>query len=247
VVNTPVCVVRHRTVCVCWRRTSIGFCRILRCLDRHIAMTHTRIKLCGMTRAEDVRLAVELGVDYIGLIFAAESPRRLLLGQARMLRELVPEQIGVVALLMDNSASDVEKIIEQVQPDLLQFHGQEDDAFCAGFARPFIKALPMAGLESEDVAGHLARYPSAWGFVLDGHAAGQAGGSGQRFDWRRWPRDLARPALLAGGLDAGNVAMAVRTARPWGVDVSSGLESARGVKDAERVRGFVAAVRSADH
>lgn len=209
-------------------------------------MRHTRIKLCGMTRAEDVRLAVELGVDYIGLIFAAESPRRLLLGQARMLRELVPEAMGVVALLMGNSAGDVEKIVEQVQPDVLQFHGQEDDAFCAGFARPFIKALPMAGQDDAQIAHRLESFPSAWGFVLDGHATGEAGGSGQRFDWRRWPQQMTRPALLAGGLNADNVAMAVQIARPWGVDVSSGVESAPGIKHQETVRRFVAAVRAAD-
>ena len=102
------------------------------------ASLRTRIKFCGMTRAEDVRLAVELGVDYVGLVFAPRSPRHLLLGQARMLRELVPRQISVVALVMDSPASDVQAIIDNVQPDLLQFHGAEDDASCAAFGVPFL-------------------------------------------------------------------------------------------------------------
>ena len=106
---------------------------------------HTRIKFCGLTRAEDVRLAVELGADYIGLVFAPRSPRRLLLGQARMLRDLVPEEIGVVALVMDNPRTEIEQIVESLQPDLLQFHGGEDDAFAGSFHRPFWKAIAMGG------------------------------------------------------------------------------------------------------
>lgn len=207
-------------------------------------MSHTRIKFCGMTRAEDVRLAVELGADYVGLIFAPRSPRRLLIGQARMLRELVPQEIGVVALLMDNAEDEVRTVIEQVQPDLLQFHGGERDAYCAGFGLPFLKAVAMEGIADLDL--HLAGYASAWGFVLDGHAASEQGGSGKRFDWRAWPRTLDKPCLLAGGLSADNVATAIATARPWGVDVSSGVESAPGVKDAEKMRRFAAAVQRAD-
>ena len=228
-------------------------------------MTHTRIKFCGLTRAEDVRLAVELGVDYIGLVFAPRSPRKLLLGQARMLRELVPEEIAVVALAMDNTATDIEAILENVRPDLLQFHGGEDDAFCAGFGVPFFKVIAMGG-GAEDAAVAVAGFPSAYGYLLDGHGQGEQGGSGQRFDWKRVPRDFATPGsnesessgpesnrlesnghvLLAGGLSADNVALAIRTARPWGVDVSSGIESSPGVKNADRMRQFVDEARRAD-
>jgi phosphoribosylanthranilate isomerase len=218
-------------------------------------VTHTRIKFCGLTRAEDVRLAVELGVDYVGLVFAPRSPRKLLLGQARMLRELVPEEIAVVALAMDNTAADIEAILENVRPDLLQFHGSEDDAFCAGFGIPFFKAIAMGG-DVEDAASVAAGFPSAYGYLLDGHAQGEQGGSGQRFDWKRVPRDFGKPGsnepesnrrfLLAGGLSADNVGLAIRTARPWGVDVSSGIESSPGVKSADRMRQFVDEARRAD-
>ena len=206
---------------------------------------HTRIKFCGLTRAEDVRLAVELGADYIGLVFAPRSPRRLLLGQARMLRDLVPEEIGVVALVMDNPRTEIEQIVESLQPDLLQFHGGEDDAFAGSFHRPFWKVIAMGGQEGGAFAG-LAAYPNASGFLFDGHAAGEQGGSGQRFDWRQMPAVTDRPCLLAGGLSPDNVGLALRTAHPWGVDVSSGIETAPGEKDPEKMRRFVDAVRIAD-
>ncbi|MEO6104195.1 MAG: phosphoribosylanthranilate isomerase [Pseudoxanthomonas sp.] len=207
-------------------------------------MTHTRIKFCGLTRAEDMRLAVELGVDFVGLVFAPRSPRKLLLGQARMLRGLVPEEIAVVALVMDNARADIEAMIENVRPDLLQFHGAEDDAFCAGFGLPFFKAIAM-GNEQDHAASLASAFPGAYGYLLDGHGKGEPGGSGQRFDWKRVPR-LDKPVLLAGGLTGDNVATAIHTARPWGVDVSSGLESAPGVKQAERMRLFVHEARRAD-
>ena len=208
-------------------------------------MPHTRIKVCGLTRAEDVRLAVELGVDYLGLVFAPQSPRRLLLGQARMLRDLVPQDIAVVALMMDNARADVEKVVESLRPDVLQFHGGEDDAFCASFGLPFWKAIAMGG-QAEAAFSAIARYPGASGFLFDGHAAGEQGGSGKRFDWKQMPSALDRPFFLAGGLSPENVGVALQTARPWGVDVSSGIEAAPGIKHADKMRQFVEAVRLAD-
>ncbi|MET0893427.1 MAG: phosphoribosylanthranilate isomerase [Pseudoxanthomonas sp.] len=207
-------------------------------------MTHTRIKFCGLTRAEDVRLAVELGVDYVGLVFAPRSPRKLSLPQARLLRDLVPEEIAVVALVMDNARADVQAVVEAVQPDLLQFHGSETDSFCSGFGVPYLKAIAMGGTEG-DAAALAAGFPGAYGLLLDGHGVGEQGGSGQRFDWRRMPR-LDKPVLLAGGLTSENVATAIHTARPWGVDVSSGIESAPGLKSADRMRLFVDEARRAD-
>ena len=207
----------------------------------------TRIKLCGMTREQDVHLACELGADAIGLIFAPRSPRRLDLNRAWELRETVSLSVGVVALVMDQSAAEVAAIIGQVRPELLQFHGGEDDAFCRSFDRPFLKALPMRGVAADKVPGLLARYPSAVGFVFDGHAPGALGGSGERFDWNLLAHDRPRqPWLLAGGLDATNVADSVRTLRPWGVDVSSGIESSPGIKDPAKMRAFVTAVRAAE-
>lgn len=209
-------------------------------------MSRTRIKFCGLTRAEDVRLAIELGVDFVGLVFAPRSPRRVQLEQGRALRELVPEHIGVVALAMDNAAAEVEAILERVAPDLVQFHGAEDDAFCAGFGMPFLKAIPMGGHQDEDGRARAAAFPSAYGYLFDGHGAGEQGGSGKRFDWKRMPRNLGKPCLLAGGLSDDNVGVAIRAARPWGVDVSSGIESAPGIKDGEKMRRLVDAARHAD-
>ncbi|KAF1709952.1 N-(5'-phosphoribosyl)anthranilate isomerase [Pseudoxanthomonas kalamensis DSM 18571] len=212
-------------------------------------MSRTRIKFCGFTRAGDIAQAVELGVDFVGLIFAPRSPRRLDVQQARRLREAVPEEIGVVALVMDQDVDAVRAIVDQVRPDLLQFHGSEDEAFCTGFGLPYWKAIPMGG-DPQTALARLRDYPAAQGFVFDGHAAGESGGSGQRFDWTLLPSALERPVeqhvLLAGGLDAGNVARAVRAARPWAVDVSSGIESAPGIKSAERMRAFIDGVAAAD-
>ncbi len=145
---------------------------------------------------------------------------------------------------MDNAAAEIHAIVENIRPDLLQFHGSEDDAFCAGFHAPFLKAIAMGG-GTDDAAARAAGFPSAYGYLLDGHAHGEQGGSGQRFDWKRVPR-MDKPVLLAGGLAGENVATAIRTARPWGVDVSSGIESAPGVKNADRMRLFLDEARRAD-
>ena len=210
--------------------------------------TRTRIKFCGMTRPGDVRLAGELGVDAIGLVFAARSPRRIDLDAALALRDAAAPMLGVVALVMDNPAPEIEAIVHHLRPHLLQFHGNEEDAFCARFGVPFLKALTMRDVVATDVLPLLAGYPTAAGFVFDGHATGAMGGSGERFDWSLLARQhIARPWLLAGGLDATNVGSAVRTVRPWGVDVASGIEANPGIKDAAKMRAFVDAVRNAEH
>jgi phosphoribosylanthranilate isomerase len=208
-------------------------------------MNRTRIKFCGFTRAEDVALAAELGVDYVGLVFAPRSPRRLSLGQAKALREAVPAGIGAVALLMDNPADEVAAIVAALAPDILQFHGGESDAFAAGFGLPFWKAVAMGG-QGADASSEFARHPAASAFLLDGHGAGEQGGSGKPFDWTRMPKAAGKPLLLAGGLAADNVGLAIGAARPWGVDVSSGIESAPGIKDPAKMRAFAEAVRRAD-
>lgn len=207
-------------------------------------MSRTRIKLCGMTRAEDVALAVELGVDYIGLIVAGGSPRRLDIEQAAALRAAVPATTAVVVLCRDNPEDEVAAVVAQLRPDVLQFHGREDAVFCAAFGLPYWKAIAMG--DGRDPVPAMARHPSAQAFVLDGHGEGEAGGSGRRFDWSRLPAQSIQPILLAGGLRPDNVAEALRIARPWGVDVASGIESAPGIKDPEAMRRFVVAVRAAD-
>jgi phosphoribosylanthranilate isomerase len=206
----------------------------------------TRVKFCGMTRSGDVRLASELGVDAVGFVFAAGSPRRVHPQQARMMRQALGPLVDAVALFMDNSIEEVRKAVRLVRPTLLQFHGNEDDAFCRGFGVPYIKAVAMGGDHPPGAAVLRSRYPGAAGFLFDAHAPGGAGGSGLAFDWSRLPSDLQAPMLLAGGLDADNVFDAVTTVLPWGVDVSSGIESAPGIKDGERMRRFVEEVRRAD-
>ena len=206
-------------------------------------MTRTRIKFCGLTRAEDVQLAVELGVDAIGLVFTPRSRRCVDLAAATAIRRALPPFVSAVALFMDDEPAWIAQVIDTVQPDQLQFHGSETADFARAFARPYLKAVPMASVG--DVAAYAAQHPAAAGFLLDSHAVGMAGGSGTAFDWTRVPRDLGRPLMLAGGLDAHNVAQAIALVKPYAVDVSSGIESAPGIKDAAKMRAFVGAVRAA--
>jgi phosphoribosylanthranilate isomerase len=203
----------------------------------------TRVKFCGLTRPGDVRLACELGVDAVGFVLAA-SPRQVQPGQLPGLRAAVSPLVQVVALFMDPQGSDVLDAIRRLRPTVLQFHGQESDAFCRGFGLPFLKTLPM-GEGSEDPVAAAKRYPSALAFLLDGHGPGQAGGRGEAFDWSRVPR-LDRPVFLAGGLAPANIAQAIASAAPYAVDVSSGIESSPGHKDGEKMRKFLEEVRRAD-
>lgn len=204
----------------------------------------TRIKFCGMTRAEDVRLASQLGVDAIGLIFAVQSKRRIDVSQARELRAAAGPFVGIVALFMDNAIGDVQTVISTVKPTLLQFHGAENAADCERFGLPYLKAVPMGS--DIDFARNAKQHPNAAGFVLDSHAAGAAGGTGATFDWSRVPPGGERTLVLAGGLTPDNVAGAIRIARPQAVDVSSGIEAAPGLKNETLMRRFVEEVRRAD-
>jgi len=197
-----------------------------------------------MTRPGDVRLAVELGVDALGFVFAAASPRRLAFEQLEGLRQAVPPLVDAVALFMDNPGSEVDAAIRALRPSLLQFHGGEDDAFCRGFGLPFVKTVAM-GQGAADAVLARKRYPSASAFLLDGHGPGQPGGRGETFDWTTIP-PLGRPVFLAGGLVPANVGQAIRSGRPYAVDVSSGIETAPGFKDGEKMQQFVDEVRRAD-
>lgn len=213
----------------------------------------TRIKFCGMTRVEDALAATALGVDAIGMIFAARSERRIAPDAAAVIREALPPFVASVALFMDNPADEVRATIERVRPTLLQFHGGEEDAFCAAFGLPYLKAVAMGGDSGgEDPATLVARWPGAAAFLFDSHVKGDTGGSGRTFDWARVPASLAKPFLVAGGLTPDNVFDAIRTTACWGVDVSSGIEgggieqSGPGIKDAAKMRRFVAEVARAD-
>lgn len=206
----------------------------------------TRIKFCGLTRPGDVRLAGELGVDAVGFVFAPDSPRRLTAVEARQLRLALAPMVSVVALFRDNSAAEVREVVRQLRPSVLQFHGDEDDAFCRAFRVPWMKAIPMANGEAWDARTLQQRWPHADGFLFDSHGAGKGGGTGKAFDWSRIPTGLHRPFVLAGGITPDNVFDAIHATLPWAVDVASGIEAAPGIKDGEKMRRFVAEVRKAD-
>ncbi|EIM02032.1 N-(5'-phosphoribosyl)anthranilate isomerase [Rhodanobacter thiooxydans] len=197
-----------------------------------------------MTRVGDALLAARLGADAIGLVFTARSKRQVTLAQAREIVAVLPPFVATVALFMDDEAALVQQVLDAVRPTWLQFHGNESDAWCAQFGHPFLKAIAMG--EGATALSRLQAYPHASGLLLDGHAAGEAGGSGRTFDWSLLPDGLEQPLILAGGLHAGNVGEAVRKARPWAVDVASGVESAAGIKDPARLEAFIRAVRAVD-
>jgi phosphoribosylanthranilate isomerase len=202
----------------------------------------TRIKCCGMTRIEDALLAAQLGADAIGVVMTAHSKRQVSLKQAQAIVEAMPPFVTTVALCLDDDAGFVQEIIDTVRPSLLQFHGSESDEWCKQFGHPYLKAIAMG--EGASALYQLRDHPHAAGLLLDGHGLGEAGGSGKVFDWSLMPRDLKQPLILAGGLTPANVVEAIRIAKPWAVDVSSGIESAPGIKDPIKLRDFIAAVRS---
>jgi phosphoribosylanthranilate isomerase len=207
-------------------------------------MASTRIKICGITRPGDARAAVEHGADAIGLVFYSKSSRYVSLDVASDIAAVVPPFISIVALFVDEPASVIQRTLERVPIDLIQFHGDEPVPFCQQFGRPWIKALRVRpGL---DIAGECKRYHGARGVLLDSWQEGVPGGTGVSFDWPLATGPLSLPIVLAGGLHAGNVAEAINTLHPAAVDVSGGVESSPGIKDAQRIQQFIAAVRTAD-
>ena len=202
-----------------------------------------RVKICGLTRLEDVLVAVEAGADAIGLVFYPPSPRYVDLAKAAELTRAVPPFVIIVGLFVNADPVVVRETLAAVPIHLLQFHGDEDEAYCLQFDRPYLRAARMR--PGFDLLQYAASFPSAQAILLDAFVDGYGGG-GASFDWSLIPNDLSCPLVLAGGLDAGNVAEAVRQVRPAAVDVSSGVEAGKGIKDAERMRAFVAAVRAAD-
>jgi phosphoribosylanthranilate isomerase len=206
-------------------------------------MKFTRVKICGITRPEDALCAADEGVDAIGLVFYEKSPRCVTPEQAIEVCKILPAFVTSVALFKDADAEKVNRIMEEVPIDLLQFHGSESAEFCRQFGRPYIKALGMDG-QSANVSRQGSAYYDARGLLLDSHAPGAAGGTGESFDWTTIPQDLPQPLILAGGLDATNVAEAIRTVKPYAVDVSSGVESEKGIKSAKKISEFMKKVRT---
>ncbi len=218
-------------------------------------MTHrTRIKLCGLSRPEDVSVAVEAGADAIGLVFYPPSPRHLSAGQAAGLLAGLPPYLSAVGLFVNPSLAEVQEVLAQAPLTMLQFHGDETPEQCRQIAqavgRPFMRALRIrSGTTATDLIEFEQQYrtsgPLFSGLLLDTWSDAY-GGTGKAFDWSLVPADIAHQAVLSGGLNAQNVTDAVRRLRPFAVDVSSGIESAKGVKDHALMRAFVSAVRAAD-
>lgn len=204
-------------------------------------MSAVRSKICGITRVEDALAAAAAGADAIGLVFYAKSPRAVSVEQARQIIAALPPFVTTVGLFVDAGRDELRQILAQVPLDLLQFHGDESAEQCEGHGRPYIKALRVRG--GDDVAAQVARYPGAVGVLLDTFVEGVPGGTGLAFDWSLVPAGLAKPVILAGGLTPENVAAAIARVRPYAVDVSGGVESAKGIKDADKVRAFIRAAQ----
>ena len=207
-------------------------------------MTYTRIKICGITSAEDARVAVDCGADAIGLVFYPPSPRAVTASQAAEIVAAVPPFVTVVALFVDEPAESIRRILDSVPVGLLQFHGEEPATFCEQFQRPWMKALRVQA--DMDLVAHCRQYREARAVLLDSWQEGVPGGTGRTFDWDLARGELPLPVVLAGGLDAGNVGEAITRLRPAAVDVSGGVEESPGHKDGRKIKRFVAAVRAAD-
>lgn len=204
-------------------------------------MSLIRTKICGITRPEDGQEAARLGVDAIGLVFYPPSPRHVLLDQARAIVAALPPFVTVVALFVDPSVAEVEAVLHAVPVDVLQFHGEESPDFCRQFARPYLKAVRVR--PSLDLLQYAAHYAGARGLLADAFVPGMAGGTGATFDWSLLPPNLPLPLILSGGLDPSNIAAAVAAVRPAAVDISSGVESAKGIKDPALMAAFIGAVQ----
>ncbi len=203
-----------------------------------------RIKICGITRPEDGLTAARLGADAIGLVFYPPSPRFVEPEQARAIVRALPPFVTAVALFVDAGEARIRAVLDQVPVSLLQFHGEEAPEDCRRYGLPYVKAVRMA--PDVDVAACAAYYEDAAGLLLDSYQLGVPGGTGRSFDWARVPAAVDKPLILAGGLTADNVAEAVATVRPYAVDVSGGVESRKGIKDAAKMTDFITRVRSVE-
>ncbi|HEY0666301.1 MAG TPA: phosphoribosylanthranilate isomerase [Gallionella sp.] len=210
----------------------------------------TRIKICGITRVEDALAAAGSGADAIGLVFYAKSPRHVSAEQAARVAAALPPFVTTVGLFVDADQSYVREVLAGVPLDVLQFHGDESPGYCAQFGRPYLKAIRVK--PGVDLIQCAALFGTAQGLLLDAHVEGIPGGTGATFDWNLIPQKLPLPVILSGGLDAENVAQAIRQVHPYAVDVSSGVEATKGIstlkgiKDAAKVAAFIDEVRRTD-
>jgi len=204
----------------------------------------TRVKICGITREQDARHAAARGADSIGMVFHQPSPKVVELEQAIAIRRILPPLVSVTAVFLDETEDWIAQVVHRLRPDCLQFHGSESADFCEAWDIPYIKAIPMGS--TQNLVEYASQYASAQGFLLDSNVAGRLGGSGDTFDWSMIPSSLEFPLLLAGGINPSNVAEAIARVRPWGVDVSSGVEVSKGIKDAALMDHFFREVRRGD-
>ena len=204
----------------------------------------TRVKICGITREVDALAAVEHGADAIGLVFYPPSPRYVSVERAAQIAAVLPPFVTTVGLFVNADAETIAEVVEKVGIDLIQFHGNECADYCAQHHRPWIRALRMK--DDLDLARSAEQFAAARGLLLDAYRPGVPGGTGETFDWSRIPSELAGSIVLAGGLDSENISEAVRSVRPFAVDVSGGVEAEPGIKDADKIARFMAGVRSGE-
>ncbi len=203
----------------------------------------TRVKICGITRVEDALIAVGQGADAIGLVFYPPSPRYVTPTLAAEIVSALPAFVTVVALFVDASRADIEAVLSQVDIDLIQFHGQETADECRQYGKSYMKAIRVKS--DTNLVQYATEYSDAKALLLDTYADGVPGGTGQVFDWALIPKNLSKPVVLAGGLDAENVEQAIRQVKPYAVDVSGGVEFKKGIKDAAKIAAFMRGVSNA--
>jgi len=202
-----------------------------------------RVKICGITRVEDGLACARLGADAIGLVFYASSSRHVGVAQARAIMAALPPFVTTVGLFVDARPREVQAVLAQLPLDMLQFHGDESPEYCRGFGRPYLKALRVK--PGSDLVQYASAFADAKGLLLDAHVEGSAGGTGKAFDWSLIPAHLPLPVVLSGGLSPANVSEAIRRVQPAAVDVSSGVEATKGIKDADKIAAFMQGVRNA--
>ena len=200
-----------------------------------------RIKICGITRVEDAIAAAKAGADAIGLVFHAASPRAVDVAQASAIIKALPPFVSTVGLFVNATEQRIREVLARVPLDLLQFHGDEPDDFCQRFGRPYLKAVRVR--PGDDLNELAARWPGASGILLDSYKPGVPGGTGETFDWNVIPDQRDWQLVLAGGLNAENVRQAIELTAPWAVDVSGGVEVAKGIKDLCKINAFIQEVR----
>jgi phosphoribosylanthranilate isomerase len=204
----------------------------------------TRIKICGFTQVQDAVAAASLGVDAIGLVFYPPSPRYVSIEQAVEIVKALPAFVTVVALFVDEQEAQIREVLSRVSVDCIQFHGEESVEACRIYNKPYMKAIRMkSGL---DILAIAAQYQDATALLLDAYHPGIKGGSGSQFDWDLIPEHCSLPVVLAGGLHVNNVKRAVESVRPYALDVSSGVEVEKGIKNVAKMAAFIQAINESD-